>query len=882
MDRRRFLVDAGASLLGGMVAESGIGQAAAAMTAEGGARRNRTVPELAGEKSAGGTYRTLGTETLAAFLNAIRSKLPEGRDAANARLKPAHNILAYCGATIWRDKYSLGIAGGHGDSHDDGHYAQNLSTGAWEMLLPPSAVASAKAVVDSHGEWMPDRPASQHSYNHLVTVGDDILQGVGYAIGNAAGGAAQAHRWNGQKNAWERYGGSGAVRPVPYAVLHDKLRARVLRIPLEMWRSVETIPDSDPAASWVTIGIPWGPPIGIGASIGYHPDVDCLLLVDQQGAPGNAWIMDPDRIEAGWHPVAVRGATVPRFANGGLEYVPPMKAFVSANVAEANVLYYLAPTGTRLDPWVWTKEVFSGSFDAARWEVNPGVPNAPWNRLRWSSLLNGIVILKSALNPTEIFTPRAVAVAETHADASPKPEVSLHSQGIVLDDSGSGVSRDYYHYALKIPWRGSFLGEKLGATTIHGAGRFSIPLAALPECLVLKNLGLWANVRSRESGTAPRAEVVFEDGSRDSLACVADATIDPSASAPQGTQERLVLGSAILRFPVPAKRIRSATLVGEVIASGGTTAIEVHAFVSPILPEPPVQYGLRRRGLSGSALLHATDFGAQKWWYPWFTRSSAKPLAAHLPMVTKDLDTGQPLGRTAYCVQVPAAGTSPPPIGAPPGLPESPAFVFPDNLGRELEEVYFQYRLRFGMGWRGGSTQSGKLPGIASDTTVAGNGGGASDGHNGWSFRGLFVGERFAPDSPYNANNGVIPIGWYTYNPDQLDEHQIYGLHIPWTGRGALGLLNVGEDYWIDQYVKVNTPGRRDGIVRAWINGRLAYERTDHVMRGLPPYAVSGGLGIHKIWMTFLHGGDILPLPTKTLRTYWSDWTIASEYIGPP
>jgi hypothetical protein len=236
-----------------------------------------------------------------------------------------------------------------------------------------------------------------------------------------------------------------------------------------------------------------------------------------------------------------------------------------------------------------------------------------------------------------------------------------------------------------------------------------------------------------------------------------------------------------------------------------------------------------------------------------------------------------PLGRKAVMIETRPAGFPPQT-----GWPESPAYMFPKNIGHEVEEVYFQYRLRFGAGWAGGSMQSGKLPGIASDTTVAGNGGGTANGKNGWSFRGLFVGEPMAASSPYNSNNGVVPIGWYTYNPDQVAEKQLYGLHVPWTGRGALGLIEIGKDYWIDQYIKVNTPGQRDGIVRAWINGQLAYERTDHVMRDFGPYAVPGNLAIQKVWMTFLHGGDINPLPTKVLRTYWSDWTIATEYIGPP
>ncbi len=880
MDRRRFMLDTGSALLGTLAAGPAAAQVQPKPAAAGEPRSKPAAkgPRLVVPQAAGGTFRQLGSQTLAGFLNTVRAALPEGRDAANTRLKPAHNILAYCGATIWRDKYSLGIAGGHGDSHDDGHYAQDLATGLWDVYLGPSSVASASAVADAYGEWIAGRPASQHSYNHLVTVDDDILQGYGYAIANAASGSVQAHLWSGVGKAWQRYGTGGTLRPVPHTVLHDPTRRRIVRFPHEAWRSVDVIATGNPSASWTTVPTPAWPAISIQASIGYHAGVDCYVLIDEVAKPGQAWVMDPDNIVLGWQSVSVSGTPPSGAANTGLEYAPPMHALVAAHLREPGTLYYLVPVNGRLGPWAWTKETFSGPTSAAPWEVNPGVPIAPYGRVKWSSLLRGLVMVKSALAPTEVFTPSTTAgspgTPEVPPDSPPIGSVS----GIVLDDSGSGVSRDFYHYGLRISWRGSFAGAVLGSTTVAGAGTFAIPISSVPEYVVLRRKSVWANVHSRESGRGSRIEVTYDDGSTGVLPCIADATIDPSTAAPQGVEQRLVLGTAVLRFARPSRAVIKASLVGEAIATGGTTTLEATEFVSPLLPEPAAQYGLRRRGLGGPTLIHATDFGVPNWMHPWFTLLSLKPSADKFNIVDTDQETGASLGRKAYCITLNPDGSFVPPVGP----PESPAFVFPANIGRELEEVYFQYRLRFGQGWRGGSTQSGKLPGIASDTTVAGNGGGTANGKNGWSFRGLFVGEPFSPASPYNSNNGVVPIGWYTYNPDQVAQNQIFGLHVPWTGRGSLGLLEVGKDYWIDQYVKVNTPGQRDGIVRAWINGQLAYERTDHVMRDLPPYQVAGNLGINKIWMTFLHGGDILPLPTKTLRTYWSDWTIASEYIGPP
>jgi hypothetical protein len=393
MNRREFLAGSAAA-----VCTLGVSDAAGQAFA---VRPSRNLSDI------GGTYRRLGAQTLSEFLRTVRSRLPEGLDAANTRLKPTYGILAYCGATIWRDRYSLGIAGGHGDSHDDGHYAQNLATGQWEMLLAPSAVASAAAVADTFGEWIPNRPASQHSYNHLVTVDDDIVQGIGYAIANAAGGSPQAHRWSGSANAWQRYGAGGRYRPVPHTVLHDPVRSRLVRFAHESGRTVDTIADNDPFDTWVTTATPFWPQIGITASIGYHGDLDCFVMIDEIRAPGQAWLMEADAPQRGWRALSVSGTRPAGAPNTGLEYVPPLKALAAAALAEPSVLYYLAPTAGPVDPWIWTRERFAGAAPATPWEVNPGVPIAPYGRVKWSSLLNGLVMIKSALAPTEVFIPVA-------------------------------------------------------------------------------------------------------------------------------------------------------------------------------------------------------------------------------------------------------------------------------------------------------------------------------------------------------------------------------------------------------------------------------------------------------------------------------------------
>ena len=346
----------------------------------------------------------------------MRAASPEGLDAANNRLLGPSDLWAFCGATIWRNKISMGVCGGHSSGYDDGHYAQDLATGAWQVLLPCSAEASRWATATAaYGEWTPNRPASAHSFFHLVTVGDDIIYGAHGAIGYQASRSGQAFRWKGSLNggagAWERYGDNGhMIPPQPHAVLYDSRRSRILRIPLTLSSELLTIPANDAAATWTAHSPLSWPSTDITQSIGYHEVLDCYVMVDQHQllTRNRAWVMDPDNLRAGWIEVTVTGST-PSLESGGLEYVPPMQAFAMASTNEPDTLYYLAPKSGRFGTWAWSREVFTGTGPAAPWTASAGTLATPYSRMRWSSTLKGLVLLKATSSPTEVFTPSSVA-----------------------------------------------------------------------------------------------------------------------------------------------------------------------------------------------------------------------------------------------------------------------------------------------------------------------------------------------------------------------------------------------------------------------------------------------------------------------------------------
>ena len=93
------------------------------------------------------------------------------------------------------------------------------------------------------------------------------------------------------------------------------------------------------------------------------------------------------------------------------------------------------------------------------------------------------------------------------------------------------------------------------------------------------------------------------------------------------------------------------------------------------------------------------------------------------------------------------------------------------------------------------------------------------------------------------------------------------------------GFLENNRWYCIEQYLKLNTlsennaHGNADGILRAWVDGRLAFEKTDIRFRHVDK------LRIEQVWMNVYHGGT-KPSPYDQ-HLYVDNVVIAAKYIGP-
>ncbi|MHC4539367.1 MAG: polysaccharide lyase, partial [Planctomycetota bacterium] len=88
-----------------------------------------------------------------------------------------------------------------------------------------------------------------------------------------------------------------------------------------------------------------------------------------------------------------------------------------------------------------------------------------------------------------------------------------------------------------------------------------------------------------------------------------------------------------------------------------------------------------------------------------------------------------------------------------------------------------------------------------------------------------------------------------------------------------LGYLENNRWYCIEQYVRMNTPQKNDGILRGWVDGRLAFEKTDVRMRDV------SDLKIQCIWVNLYHGGTWAADSDDHL--FIDNIVIARRYIGP-
>lgn len=142
----------------------------------------------------------------------------------------------------------------------------------------------------------------------------------------------------------------------------------------------------------------------------------------------------------------------------------------------------------------------------------------------------------------------------------------------------------------------------------------------------------------------------------------------------------------------------------------------------------------------------------------------------------------------------------------------------PDQGYGQPDEIYQRATFYLDPSWQMRDAENCRIwnAGLNTEAGSGGSGGGDPNGDNGWSTRLYVRGDSSLPTGHYDMLT-------YTYH---LDQSGTYGDSEYWG-------VSVPRDQWheLETYVKLNTVsnGRAnaDGIVRCWLNGELAYERTN-------------------------------------------------------
>lgn len=374
------------------------------------------------------------------------------------------------------------------------------------------------------------------------------------------------------------------------------------------------------------------------------------------------------------------------------------------------------------------------------------------------------------------------------------------------------------------------------------------------------------NFHSRESpdlSGRPMLKLKWADGSQTRVSPSADTYLDCRSISNAGAQPIMKVSaseSALLRFALNKTnaRLQEATfyLISNMQYANDTT-IGVYRVAPPytrtsdVIPTGLAKDFVRDIGIEKHPDIYfATGFESWFWiaeWNYFDPRSNAEVISEDVPRLFEPLD-----GRALRVRLIKGVNL---------GL--DLRYLFAKNRLPEPEEIYFRYYLRFADDWDP-YLDGGKLPGIAGTYGRAGWGLRASDGYNGWSVRGGFAARPVSVKSVA----GVTAIGSYSYHTDT----DAFGDYWGWGG-GPSGLLENNRWYAIEQYVKLNTPGKHDGVVRAWIDGQLVMDKKAIQFR------LTNDLKIESVWMDVYHGG-VAPAP-KNMTLYIDNVVIARRYIGP-
>lgn len=168
----------------------------------------------------------------------------------------------------------------------------------------------------------------------------------------------------------------------------------------------------------------------------------------------------------------------------------------------------------------------------------------------------------------------------------------------------------------------------------------------------------------------------------------------------------------------------------------------------------------------------------------------------------------------------------------------------------ELDEAWFSYWVKYDSNYANSDRcEGGKAPGLAASNLKCANSGQQANGLCGWSFR-MSYKVLCDPNNPVYDYVFIFVYAYHGLMPGHYGQTWGHERSYP-TKRLTTpnALLKKGEWHCIEQHVKMNSlssdPGDittgSDGIVRVYVNGKLAIERVNAYMRSVAPPQGYGG-----------------------------------------
>ena len=425
-----------------------------------------------------------------------------------------------------------------------------------------------------------------------------------------------------------------------------------------------------------------------------------------------------------------------------------------------------------------------------------------------------------------------------------------------LDD---GATRDFYNRAALLPWD-NFLGDWRDA---NDEAQGPVPYASLnvidqntPRYLewgisqlvqewldgTYRNQGLMVriasgsasyNFRSKEHAVAserPELEIVTASGTQ-VLAPHGDTWVSASTFGGFGDSDEMRISTtrnALLRFDLtgfpPDTPILSAILRIWVFGEFGSAEVGIFRSAQghDEPPSPPIlgiaaAFDLDAGLGSHPDVLLFSDFESATWGDDWTFGTGASTLTrvtSDPPILFESFD------RTALRARIPDGANTGMNVG----------FKFEEETGSEPDEMYFRYYLRVGDDWN--TVDGGKLPGMSGTYGVAGWGGRPSDGTNGWSARGTLSRSCRRPATRWREPAADRQLRLPRRHGRQLRRCAPLAKRLSrttWRRTAGTASSSMPQDEHTDVKTTVS--------LRAWVDGRLAWEKTRLAFprRSFPP-----------------------------------------------